>query len=52
MISNIKNIFLTCGMIVTVVAISATPHMVKWLLSTYIIFSIALCIGNGDDKDL
>ena len=50
MIRNIKNICLTCGMIATVIAISAAPHMVKWLLSTYIIFCIALWMG--DEKDL
>lgn len=50
MIRNIKNICLTCGMIAAVVSIAATPHMVKWLLSTYIIFAVALWMG--DDKDL
>lgn len=51
MIRNIKNICLTIGVVATLVSISAAPHMVKWLLSTYIIFGIALWMGN-DNEDL
>ena len=51
MIHNIKNVCLTIGGVATLISISATPHMVKWLLSTYIIFGIALWLGD-DNKDL
>lgn len=51
MIRNIKNICLTIGVVATLVSISAAPHMVKWLLSTYIIFGVALLFGD-DNKDL
>lgn len=51
MIRLIKNICLTVGAVATMVSISATPHMVKWLLATYILFAVALWMGD-DNEDL
>lgn len=43
---NIKNVLGCIGLVSTVICTSATPHMVKYYLTFYIIFLISLWLSE------
>lgn len=45
----VKNILACLGFMWTMYCIVALPHMVKWLLSLYIIYLVAIWLGSGDE---
>lgn len=50
-IRKIKNILALIGYVATVQCISATPQLVKWYMSMYVIYLVAIWLGNNDEED-
>lgn len=48
---DIKNVLATIGYIVTTIGISATPQMVKWYLSLYVIYLVAIWLHDESDHE-
>lgn len=48
-IKVVKNILAFLGFMWTTWCIVALPHMVKWLLSLYIIYLVAIWLGHNDE---
>lgn len=46
----VKNILAFLGFVFTMHCIVALPHMVKWLLSLYIIYLIAIWLGHNENE--
>lgn len=49
-IQKIKNILALIGYVTTLICISTTPHMVKWYLSMYVIYLVAIWLGHQDEE--
>lgn len=49
-IQKIKNVLALIGYIATLICISAVPHMVKWFLSMYVIYLVAIWLGHEEQK--
>lgn len=48
-IRKIKNVLALIGYVTTILCISATPQMVKWYLSMYVIYLVAIWLGHNDE---
>lgn len=48
---KLKNILALIGYIMTIVCISATPQMVRWYMSMYVIYLVAIWLGHTEDHD-
>lgn len=48
---DIKNALAALGYIVTIICISATPQMVKWYLSLYVIYLVAIWLHDEEDSE-
>lgn len=48
---DIKNILAMLGYIVTVICVSSTPQMVKWYLSMYVIYLVAIWLHDESDHE-
>lgn len=46
----VKNILAFLGFVFTMYCIVALPHMVKWLLSLYIIYLVAIWLGHNENE--
>lgn len=46
---NVKNLSVLLGGMTAMICTTTTPHMVKWLLSIYVIMLIAEWMGNNED---
>lgn len=46
---NVKNLSVLLGGMTAMICTTATPHMVKWILSIYVIMLIAEWMGNDED---
>lgn len=46
---NVKNLSVLLGGMTAMICTTATPHMVKWMLSIYVIMLIAEWMGNDED---
>ena len=47
---NVKNLLACLGFLFTMWCIVAVPHMVKWLMSMYIIYLVAIWLGHEDNE--
>lgn len=47
--SDLKNMLATVGFITTMLCTSTTPHMVRWYTILYVIYLVALWLGNDED---
>lgn len=43
---NLKNVLAAIGYISTILCVSSTPHMVKWYITLYVIYLIAVWLGH------
>lgn len=43
---NIKNLLAAIGFVATILGISTIPYMVKWYCGLYVVFLIALWLGD------
>ena len=50
-IRKIKNILALIGYVATILCISATPQLVKWYMSMYVIYLVAIWLGHNDEED-
>lgn len=50
-IRKIKNILALIGYIATITCISTTPQMVKWYMSMYVIYLVAIWLGSPHDEE-
>lgn len=48
---DIKNVLAALGYIVTTICISSTPQMVKWYLSLYVIYLVAIWLHDESDHE-
>ena len=48
-IRSLKNVLALLGYVVTIIAICIVPYMVKWLLSMYVIYLVAVWMGHNED---
>lgn len=46
---HVKNLCALVGYVSTIICIVNCPHLVKWLLSIYIIYLVAIWLGNEDE---
>ena len=46
----VKNILAFLGFVFTMWCIVALPYMVKWLMSLYGIYLVAIWLGSGQDE--
>lgn len=46
----VKNILAFLGFVFTMYCIVTLPHMVKWLLSLYIIYLVAIWLGHNENE--
>lgn len=47
---HVKNICALVGFVSTLYCITEQPQLVRWMLSAYIIYLIALWLGNDEDE--
>lgn len=47
----VKNILAFLGFVFTMYCIVALPHMVKWLLSLYVLYLVAIWLGGGEHDE-
>lgn len=47
---KIKNVLALIGYVATLMCISATPQMVRWYMSMYVIYLVAIWLGH-ETKD-
>lgn len=47
-VRKIKNILALIGYITTLICISTTPQLVKWYLSMYVIYLVAIWLGHEE----
>lgn len=50
-IRKIKNVIALVGYVTTVICISTTPQMVKWYLSMYVIYLVAIWLGHEEEHN-
>lgn len=50
-IRKIKNVLALVGYVTTVICISTTPQMVKWYLSMYVIYLVAIWLGHEEEHN-
>ena len=50
-IIKLKNILVLIGYVMTIIRISTTPHMVRWYMSMYIIYLVAIWLGSTEDHE-
>lgn len=50
-IKIVKNILAFLGFMFNMWCIVALPHMVKWLMSIYVLYLVAIWLGHNDDED-
>lgn len=48
-IRKIKNILALIGYVTTLTCISSTPHMVRWYMSMYVIYLVAIWLGHESE---
>lgn len=48
---KLKNILALIGYLMTIICISATPQMVRWYMSMYVIYLVAIWLGHTEDHD-
>lgn len=46
----VKNILAFLGFVFTMNCIVALPHMVKWLISLYILYLISIWLGHDENE--
>lgn len=47
---HVKNLCALCGYVSTIVCITACPWLVKWLLASYIVYLVAIWLGDDDNE--
>lgn len=47
---DIKNILAAIGFVATVLCISTTPYMIRWYLGLYVVYLVALWLGDEDHE--
>lgn len=50
-IRKLKNVMALIGYVATIICISATPQMVRWYMSMYVIYLVAIWLGHTEDHD-
>ena len=50
-IRKLKNVMALIGYITTIICMSATPQMVRWYMSMYVIYLVAIWLGHTEDHD-
>lgn len=50
-IRKVKNILALIGYVTTILCISATPHLVKWYMSMYVIYLVAIWLGSPHEDE-
>lgn len=48
---KLKNILALIGYITTIICISTTPQMVRWYMSMYVIYLVAIWLGHTEDHE-
>ena len=48
--SDIKNVLITIGLICTNICISSAPQLVKWYLSLYVIYLVAIWLHDESEN--
>ena len=48
---KLKNVLALIGYLMTIICISATPYMVRWYMSMYVIYLVAIWLGHSEDHD-
>lgn len=48
---KLKNILALIGYIMTILCISTTPYMVRWYMSMYVIYLVAIWLGHNEDHN-
>ena len=49
-IRKIKNVLALIGYVTTLICISAVPHLVKWFISMYVIYLVAIWLGHENEE--
>lgn len=47
---KLKNVLALIGYVITVLCISATPQMVRWYMSMYVIYLVAIWLGHNEKE--
>ena len=48
---KLKNSLVLIGYLMTIICISTTPQMVRWYMSMYVIYLVAIWLGYTEDHD-
>ena len=48
---KLKNILALIGYITTIIYISTTPQMVRWYMSMYVIYLVAIWLGHTEEHE-
>ena len=49
-IRKLKNVMALIGYVATLICISATPYMVRWYMSMYVIYLVAIWLGHSEEE--